>query len=95
MCPAGMCSNVNEIHRSIKALDCSKPVLKTVKLRPPAPNFAIVPSVAQVKRCAGHCNHPRSCLPSKTSTIRIPVRINIICSKYANTLKILKSYFDE
>ncbi|XP_021954971.1 uncharacterized protein LOC110851488 isoform X2 [Folsomia candida] len=69
----GMCSNVNEIHRSIKALDCSKPVLKTVKLRPPAPNFAIVPSVAQVKRCAGHCNHPRSCLPSKTSTIRIPV----------------------
>jgi hypothetical protein len=33
----------------------------------------LLPSVALVKRCGGHCSHPHVCRPAKKSMKRIPV----------------------
>lgn len=70
-----MCSNQKEIQRSLHALKC-QPVTKTIKLKSVGPNYDLVPSVAQVKRCAGHCHAPLSCLPSKKRSIQIEVLNN-------------------
>ncbi|ODN01136.1 Vascular endothelial growth factor A [Orchesella cincta] len=45
-----------------------------VQLEVPGPAFSVEPSVAKVNRCSGVCKHGyHSCMPIKTSFIKVPV----------------------